>query len=48
MLKILNDNDLFLNVDKYHLEQDHTDFLGVWVTNGQVEMKESKVDKVQH
>ena len=46
MLKILDDNDLFLNLDKCHFEQYHANFLGVRVSHGKVEMEEGKVDKV--
>ena len=48
MLKILDDNDLFLNPDKCHFEQDHANFLGVRVSHRKVEMEEGKVDKVHY
>ena len=40
-------NDLHLNLEKCTFEQDHLDFLGVWVVKGIVEMKQAKVDRVK-
>jgi hypothetical protein len=47
MLTILEEHDLFVNVDKCHFEQESIEFLGVHVGRGQVEMQTSKVDKVR-
>ena len=47
MLTILEKHDLFLNVEKCKFEQPSIEFLGVRVGRGQVEMQDSKVDKVR-
>jgi hypothetical protein len=48
VLTILEENNLYLNIDKCEFEQDHIDFLGVRVENNQVKMEEGKVDKVKN
>jgi hypothetical protein len=48
VLTILEENNLYLNIDKCKFEQDHINFLGVRVENNQVKMEEGKVDKVKN
>ena len=48
VLTILEENNLYLNIDKCEFEQDHINFLGVHVENNQVKMEEGKVDKVKN
>jgi hypothetical protein len=48
VLTILEENNLYLNINKCEFEQDHIDFLGVCVENNQVKMEEGKVDKVKN
>jgi len=47
VLERLRTNDLHLNPEKCVFEQDHLDFLGVWVGGGMVQMEQSKVDQVK-
>ena len=47
MLTILEQHDLFLNIKKCQFEQPTIEFLGVHMGQGQVEMQDLKVDKVQ-
>jgi hypothetical protein len=48
VLTILEENSLYLNIDKCEFEQDHIDFLGVRVENNQLKMEEGKIDKVKN
>jgi hypothetical protein len=48
VLTILEENNLYLNIDKCEFEQDHIDFLGVHVENNQLKMEEGKIDKVKN
>jgi hypothetical protein len=47
MLKTLESNDLYLNIDKCKFEQPHIDFLGVHIENNQLKMEDGKVKKVK-
>jgi hypothetical protein len=47
VLDRLHKNNLYLNPEKCTFEQDHLNFLGVWVAKGIVEMEQSKVDKIK-
>ena len=47
MLTILEEHDLFVNIDKCQFEQESIEFLGVRVGRGRVEMQASKVDRVR-
>ncbi len=46
MLAILEQNSLYLNIDKCKFEQPHIDFLGVCIENNQMKMEDAKVEKV--
>ena len=46
VLAILEQNSLYLNIDKCEFEQTHIDFLGVHVEDNQVKMEDTKVEKV--
>jgi len=48
VLAILEENSLYLNIDKCEFEQDHIDFLGVRVENNQLKMEEGKINKVKN
>jgi hypothetical protein len=48
VLTILEENNLYLNIDKCKFEQDHIDFLGVCIENNQMKMEEGKIDKVKN
>jgi len=47
VLAILEQNSLFLNIDKCEFEQPHIDFLGVRVENNQMKMEDTKIDRVR-
>ncbi len=47
VLAILEQNSLYLNIDKCEFEQPHIDFLGVCVKNNQMKMEDAKIDKVR-
>jgi len=47
VLTILEENNLYLNIDKCEFEQDHINFLGVQVENNQLKMEEGKISKVK-
>ncbi len=46
VLAILEQNDLYLNIDKCKFEQPHIDFLGVHIENNQLKMEDAKIEKV--
>src|SRR6266851_4730350 len=46
VLAILEQNSLFLNIDKCEFEQPHIDFLGIHVENNQMKMEDAKIDRV--
>jgi hypothetical protein len=46
MLTILKEHDLFLNIEKCQFKQLSIEFLGVCIGQGQIEMQDSKIDKV--
>jgi len=47
VLTILEQNSLFLNIDKCKFEQPHIDFLGVHIENNQMKMEDAKIDRVR-
>jgi len=47
VLAILEQNNLYLNIDKCKFEQTHINFLGVHVENNQLKMEYAKIEKVQ-
>jgi len=47
VLAILEENDLYLNIDKCEFEQPHINFLGVQVKDNQLKMEDSKIKKVR-
>jgi hypothetical protein len=47
MLTILQQNDLYLNIDKCQFEQSEVDYLGVCVGGKKIHMEEAKVEKVK-
>ncbi len=47
VLAILEQNSLFLNIDKCEFEQPHIDFLGIHVENNQMKMEDAKIDRVR-
>ena len=47
VLTILEQNDLYLNINKCKFKQTHIDFLGVRVKNNQLKMEDAKIEKVQ-
>src|SRR5712671_6626319 len=47
VLAILEQNSLYLNIDKCKFEQPHIDFLGVCIENNQMKMEDAKVEKVR-
>jgi len=47
VLTILEENSLFLNIDKCEFEQPHIDFLGVHVENNQMKMEDAKIERVR-
>jgi len=48
VLTILENNNLYLNIDKCEFKQDHIDFLGVHIENNQMKIEEGKIDKVKN
>jgi Reverse transcriptase (RNA-dependent DNA polymerase) len=44
----LTKHNLFLKLEKCSFEQPSIEFLGVWVTQGEVQMDNTKVDKVHN
>ena len=48
VLAILEENNLYLNIDKCEFKKDHINFLGVCVENNQLKMEEGKVNKVKN
>jgi len=46
VLTILEQNSLYLNIDKCKFEQPHIDFLRVRIENNQMKMEDAKVEKV--
>ncbi len=47
VLAILEQNDLYLNINKCKFEQPHIDFLGVRIENNQLKMEDAKIERVQ-
>ncbi len=47
VLAILEQNSLYLNIDKCEFEQPHIDFLRVRVENNQMKMEDAKIEKVR-
>jgi hypothetical protein len=47
MLMILQQNDLYLNIDKCQFEQTEVNYLGVCVGGKKIRMEEAKVEKVK-
>jgi hypothetical protein len=47
MLTILQNNDLYLNIDKCQFEKTEVDYLGVRVGGKEIRMEEAKVKKVR-
>src|SRR6266851_6872903 len=47
VLTILEQNDLYLNINKCKFKQTHIDFLGVRIKNNQLKMEDAKIEKVQ-
>ena len=47
MLTILQQNDLYLNINKCQFEQSEVDYLGVRVGGKKIRMEEAKVKKVK-
>jgi len=47
VLAILEQNNLYLNIDKCEFEQLHIDFLEVRVKNNQLKMEDAKIEKVR-
>jgi hypothetical protein len=47
MLEILQENNLYLNIDKCQFEQKEVNYLGVQVGGKQIQMEEAKVEKVK-
>ena len=48
VLRILQENELFLKPEKCSFEKDHIDYLGIIVGNGTVKMDPKKVESVQN
>ncbi len=46
VLAILEQNSLYLNIDKCEFEQPYINFLGVHVENNQMRMEDTKIEKV--
>src|SRR5216683_2555288 len=47
VLAILEQNSLYLNIDKCEFKQPHINFLGVHIENNQMKMEDAKIDKVR-
>ena len=47
VLTILEENNLYLNINKCEFEQPCIDFLGVCIKNNQLKMKDAKIEKVR-
>jgi len=47
VLAILEENNLYLNINKCEFKQPHIDFLGVHIENNQLKMEDSKIEKVR-
>ncbi len=47
VLTILEQNNLYLNIEKCKFEQTHIDFLGVRIEDNQLKMEDVKIEKVQ-
>ncbi len=47
VLAILEQNNLYLNINKCKFKQTHIDFLGVRIENNQLKMEDAKIEKVQ-
>ncbi len=47
VLAILEQNNLYLNINKCEFKQPHIDFLGVCVENNQLKMEDAKIEKVR-
>ncbi len=47
VLAILEQNNLYLNINKCEFEQTHIDFLGVCIEDNQLKMEDMKVEKVR-
>ncbi len=47
VLAILEQNSLYLNIDKCEFEQPHINFLRVHIKNNQMKMEDAKIEKVQ-
>src|SRR5713101_441815 len=47
VLAILEQNSLYLNINKCEFEQLHIDFLGVHIENNQMKMEDTKIDRVR-
>ncbi len=47
MLAILEENNLYLNINKCKFEQTHINFLEVCIKNNQLKMKDTKFEKVR-
>ena len=47
VLAILEQNNLYLNINKCEFEQSHIDFLGVHIENNQLKMEDAKIEKVR-
>ncbi len=47
VLAILEQNNLYLNIDKCKFKQAHIDFLRVRVENNQLKMEDAKIEKVR-
>jgi len=46
VLAILEQNNLYLNINKCEFEQTHIDFLGVRIKNNQLKMEDAKIEGV--
>ncbi len=47
VLTILEENNLYLNINKCEFEQPCIDFLGVCIKNNQLKMEDAKIEKVR-
>src|SRR6266851_6464733 len=47
VLAILEQNNLYLNINKCEFKQTHINFLGVHVEDNQLKMEDAKIEKVQ-
>jgi hypothetical protein len=48
VLTILEENNLYLNINKCKFKQDHINFLGVHIENNQIKMEKGKINKVKN